>query len=68
MLREVKTMAKTDRSQLRRALDLLAAGDVPMVTTLDRLARSFGSIGGTRRAALVLEPWTVAAVVARISS
>ena len=38
--REVASGAKTDRSQLRRALDQLAAGDVLIVTRLDRLARS----------------------------
>jgi DNA invertase Pin-like site-specific DNA recombinase len=32
--------AKTDRAQLRRALAQLAAGDVLLVTRLDRLARS----------------------------
>src|ERR1700755_251054 len=32
--------AKTDRAQLRRVIDLLEAGDVLMVTRLDRLARS----------------------------
>jgi DNA invertase Pin-like site-specific DNA recombinase len=32
--------AKTDRAQLRRLLDQLDAGDVVMVTRLDRLARS----------------------------
>ena len=32
--------AKTDRAQLRRVLDELDAGDVLMVTRLDRLARS----------------------------
>ncbi len=31
---------KTDRNQLRKALDQLNAGDVLMVTRLDRLARS----------------------------
>jgi predicted site-specific integrase-resolvase len=40
VLREVASGAKTDRSQLSRALDQLAAGDVLMVTRLDRLARS----------------------------
>jgi DNA invertase Pin-like site-specific DNA recombinase len=40
VFREVASGAKTDRSQLRRALDHLAAGDVLMVTRLDRLARS----------------------------
>ena len=32
--------AKTDRAQLRRELDQLEAGDVLLVTRLDRLARS----------------------------
>ena len=32
--------AKTDRAQLRKLLDQLEAGDVLMVTRLDRLARS----------------------------
>ena len=40
VLREVASGAKTDRTQLRRALDQLDAGDVLMVTRLDRLARS----------------------------
>ena len=40
VFREVASGAKTDRRQLRRALDQLAAGDVLMVTRLDRLARS----------------------------
>ena len=40
MFREVASGAKTDRAQLRRVLDQLAAGDVLMVTRLDRLARS----------------------------
>src|SRR5580704_16917337 len=38
--RETASGAKTDRVQLRRLLDQLAAGDVLMVTRLDRLARS----------------------------
>ena len=37
---ETASGAKTDRAQLRRVLDQLAAGDVVMVTRLDRLARS----------------------------
>ena len=37
---EVASGAKTDRRQLRRLLGQLAAGDVVMVTRLDRLARS----------------------------
>jgi DNA invertase Pin-like site-specific DNA recombinase len=40
VFREVASGAKTDRSQLRRALDQLDAGDVFIVTRLDRLARS----------------------------
>ena len=40
MFREVASGAKTDRAQLRRVLDELGAGDVLVVTRLDRLARS----------------------------
>jgi hypothetical protein len=40
VFREVASGAKTDRAQLRKALDWLEAGDVLMVTRLDRLARS----------------------------
>src|SRR3954449_1227547 len=40
VFRETVIGAKTDRSQLRKALDQLQAGDVLMVTRLDRLARS----------------------------
>ena len=40
MFREVASGAKTDRNELHRALEQLAAGDVLMVTGLDRLARS----------------------------
>jgi hypothetical protein len=40
VFREVASGAKTDRNQLRRLLDQLEAGDVLMVTRLDRLARS----------------------------
>src|ERR1700761_7538158 len=40
VLRETASGAKSDRSQLRKALDQLEAGDVLMVTRLDRLARS----------------------------
>jgi DNA invertase Pin-like site-specific DNA recombinase len=40
VFREVASGAKTDRPQLRRLLGELAAGDVLMVTRLDRLARS----------------------------
>ncbi len=37
---ETASGAKTDRTQLKRAIASLHAGDVPMVTRLDRLARS----------------------------
>lgn len=40
VFRETASGAKTDRRQLRRVLGQLAAGDVLMVTKLDRLARS----------------------------
>jgi DNA invertase Pin-like site-specific DNA recombinase len=40
VFRGVTSGAKTDRAQLRRLLDRLDAGDVLMVTRLDRLARS----------------------------
>jgi len=40
VFREVASGAKTERTQLRRILDQLDAGDVLMVTRLDRLARS----------------------------
>jgi DNA invertase Pin-like site-specific DNA recombinase len=39
VLREVASGAKTDRTQLRKALDRLEAGDVLMVTRLDRSRR-----------------------------
>jgi DNA invertase Pin-like site-specific DNA recombinase len=40
VFREVASGAETDRPQLRRLLSEIAAGDVVMVTRLDRLARS----------------------------
>jgi len=40
VFREVASGAKTDRAQLRKAMAALRAGDVLMVTRLDRLARS----------------------------
>jgi DNA invertase Pin-like site-specific DNA recombinase len=40
VFREVASGAKTDRAQLRRIIGQLDAGDVLMVTRLDRLARS----------------------------
>src|ERR1700731_1112550 len=40
VFRETASGAQTNRAQLRKALDQLGAGDVLMVTRLDRLARS----------------------------
>ena len=40
VFREVASGAQTDRVQLRKAIATLAAGEVLMVTRLDRLARS----------------------------
>jgi DNA invertase Pin-like site-specific DNA recombinase len=40
VFREVASGAKGNRTQLRRVIDQLGAGDVLMVTRLDRLARS----------------------------
>ena len=40
VFRDVASGAKTGRAQLRKAIDALHAGDVLMVTRLDRLARS----------------------------
>ena len=40
VFRETASGAKTDRAELRKALAKLDAGDVLMVTRLDRLARS----------------------------
>jgi DNA invertase Pin-like site-specific DNA recombinase len=40
VFREVASGAKTDRMPLRRVLEELGAGDMLMVTRLDRLARS----------------------------
>jgi DNA invertase Pin-like site-specific DNA recombinase len=40
VFREVASGAKTDRTQLRRAMATLDTGDVLIVTRLDRLARS----------------------------
>lgn len=40
VFQEIASGAKTDRPQLRRSLEALDAGDVLLVTRLDRLARS----------------------------
>jgi len=49
IFREVASGAKPDRAQLRRMLDLLDAGDVLMVTRLDRLARSTSEVPSGNR-------------------
>jgi hypothetical protein len=57
VFREVASGAKTDRTQLRKALDRLGAGDVLMVTRLDRLARSTRAQGAApRRPGRALSP------------
>jgi hypothetical protein len=48
VFREVASGAKTDRSQLRRAIATLGAGNVLMMTRLDRLARSTAPIATIR--------------------
>ena len=40
IFKETASGARSDRAQLRRAVEQLAKGDVLMVTRLDRLARS----------------------------
>jgi DNA invertase Pin-like site-specific DNA recombinase len=49
VFREVASGAKTDRTQLRRVIDQLDAGDVLLVTRLDRLARSTRGLTRSRR-------------------
>jgi DNA invertase Pin-like site-specific DNA recombinase len=56
VFREVASGAKTDRAQLRKALDRLEAGDVLMVTRLDRLARSTRDLLNTHELAELLDP------------
>lgn len=51
VFREVASGAQTDRAQLRRLLDLLASGDILLVTRLDRLARSTRDLLNTLKAA-----------------
>jgi DNA invertase Pin-like site-specific DNA recombinase len=52
VFREVASGAKTDRTQLRRVIGLLADGDVLMVTRLDRLARSTRDLLNTLKSLL----------------
>lgn len=47
VFRETASGANTDRTQLRKALAALEAGDVLMVTRLDRLARSIRDLLNT---------------------
>jgi DNA invertase Pin-like site-specific DNA recombinase len=49
VFREPASGARSDRAQLRRALDQLGKGDVLMVTRLDRLARSTRDLLNTVR-------------------
>lgn len=48
VFREVASGAKTDRALLRKAVAQLEAGDVLMVTRLDRLARLIHGMAGIR--------------------
>jgi DNA invertase Pin-like site-specific DNA recombinase len=61
VFREVASGAKTDRAQLRRLLDHLDAGDVLMVTRLDRLARSardlLNTVAAITAKKAVCDPW-----------
>ncbi len=65
VFRETGSGAKTDRAQLRKALAELKAGDVLMVTRLDRIARSTRDLLNTlatlvdRKAGFrsLAEPW-----------
>jgi DNA invertase Pin-like site-specific DNA recombinase len=65
VFREVASGAKSDRAQLRRVLKVLEAGDVLLVTRLDRLARStrdllntLATIAGKKAAFRSLgDPW-----------
>src|SRR5215472_13470541 len=50
VFREVASGAKTERMQLRRLLDQLEAGDVLLVTRLDRMARSTRDLSRLRDA------------------
>ena len=61
VFQEVASGAKTDRSQLRRALDQLEGGDVFLVTRRDRLARSTRDLLNT----LATIPGSSAAITAR---
>jgi DNA invertase Pin-like site-specific DNA recombinase len=67
----VASGAKTDRAQLRKAIAALHAGDVLMVTRLDRLARSTRNLLNTlavitgRKAISRLMPCQTAGQVAR---
>ena len=60
---EKESGAKTKRAALARALAILDAGDVLLVTKLDRLARStrdlLNVLDSWRRRALPLSPWVI---------
>jgi DNA invertase Pin-like site-specific DNA recombinase len=57
VFREVASGAKTDRSQLRKALDQIDQGDVLMVTRLDRLGRSTRDLLNTLATRAGSDPW-----------
>ena len=57
VFREVASGAKTDRPQLARLVSELAAGDVVMVTRLDRLARSTRDLLNTLAAITEKKAW-----------
>jgi hypothetical protein len=57
VFREVASGAKTDRAQLRKAITALEAGDVFMVTRLDRLARSTCDLLNTLAAITAQQGW-----------
>ena len=64
VFREVASGAKTERAQLRKAIAVLKAGDVLIVTRLDRLARSTRDLLNTlaaitdKKAGFRSTPWT----------
>jgi DNA invertase Pin-like site-specific DNA recombinase len=63
VFRETASGARSDRAQLRRALDQLGKGDALMVTRLDRLARSFRGreapiLGPVKDLSVSAEIWT----------
>jgi hypothetical protein len=56
VFREGASGAKPERAQLRRVIDQLDAGDVLMVTRLDRLARSTRDLLNSSRRSPIAKP------------